>query len=520
MTLLNLGCLLAIPTLPASEAWSAETISVYIGPLQFSLSVESLETYAREGTIRPDFAAYAGQLNEEQLAQLRKALATRADVTPVAVSQFFYSTQGEAILRELGKLIQTRTGQSGFYAIRSALILAAADEEGLTPLNVLKKFPTDSIRINSARAFELIERASRAIQETEDAIASIERQALEETQAIAASILTQDLRQPGGMQYRKQSLLLNDIRRNRIFPADIYLPQRSDRAPLVAISHGLGSDRESYQYLATHLASRGFAVVVPEHPGSNAEQLKDLASGLVQDITPPRELIDRPLDIKFLLDEVERAYGEQLNMQDVGIIGQSFGGYTALALAGAEIDFTQLPQKCDPDNPSLNVSFLIQCQALQLSPQNYNLRDERVRAAIAINPLASTIFGQAGLSKIQIPTAIVAGSADTVTPAVDEQILPFRAIAAADKYFVLLKGGTHFSTIGVGSRDIELPPQVLGPNPAIAYDYIKAIGFAFFATHVAGQSQYRPYLSATYAQLLSQDAIPLTLVQSLKLLKP
>lgn len=517
IALLNISCLLAIPLLPPSKAWSAEKISLFIGPLEFSLSVDSLEAYAREGKIEPDFATYANQLSEEQLAQLRKVLSTRADVTPVTVSQFFYSTQGEAILREVGKLIQTRTGQSGFYAIRSALILAAADEEeGLTPLNVLRKFPTHSIRINSTRAFELIDRASQAIRTTEEAIAAVERQVLTELDPSTVGSFTQDLRQPGRGEFRKQTLLLNDIRRSRIFPADIYLPQRPDRAPLVIISHGLGSNRESYQYLATHLASHGFAVAVPEHPGSNAEQLQDLANGLVQDITPPRELIDRPLDIHFLLDELEESYGQQLNTQQVAAIGQSFGGYTALALAGAEIDFAQLQDNCDPDSPSINISFLIQCQALRLPARTYNLRDERIRSAIAINPLASTIFGEAGLNKIQIPTMIVAGSADTVTPAVDEQIIPFSAIAATDKYLVLLQGGTHFSTIGVGSRDVELPPQVLGPDPAIAYNYIKALGLAFFSTHLAGQSQYQPYLSATYAQTLSQAAMPLALVRSFR----
>jgi predicted dienelactone hydrolase len=43
-----------------------------------------------------------------------------------------------------------------------------------------------------------------------------------------------------------------------------------------------------------------------------------------------------------------------------------------------------------------------------------NLADPRIKAAIAINPVDSSMMDQSRLSQIQIPTMIVAGSADTV----------------------------------------------------------------------------------------------------------
>jgi predicted dienelactone hydrolase len=517
--LLNIGCLLAIPVAIAPPVWSAEEILLFFGPLEFSVSVESLEAYAREGKVAPDFAVYANRLTPEQLAQLRVLLMTRADVTPVAVAQFLYSPQGETILEEVGKLIQTRAGQSGFYAIRSALILAAADEvNGLTPLNVLRQFPTSGIQINSSRGFELLNRVGRIIDETQSAIATIQATAANDITAAAISLdFPVDLQQPGEIPFNKQTLILNDRDRDRIFPVDLYLPQQSGRLPLVIISHGLGSERASYSYLATHLASHGFAVAVPEHPGSSAQQLQALASGLARDITPPRELIDRPLDIQFLLDELERNYSERLNWQQVGFVGQSFGGYTALALAGAEINFENLAARCNSENPLFNISFLIQCQALALPPIDYKLRDERIAAAIAINPLTSTIFGQRQLSRIQIPVVIVTGSADAVTPALEEQIRPFTQLTTPDKYLVLLENGTHFSTIGVTANDVPLPSQVLGPDPAIAYNYMQALSLAFFQTYIANQPQYQPYLTQTYAQSISQSPIPLSIIQSLSL---
>lgn len=93
------------------------------------------------------------------------------------------------------------------------------------------------------------------------------------------------------------------------------------------------------------MASYGFAVAVPKHPGSNSEQLRSLLVGRSDAITSPSEFINRPLDIKYLLDELERLDASnpnlQLNLQQVGVIGQSFGGYTALVLAGASLNFKQ-----------------------------------------------------------------------------------------------------------------------------------------------------------------------------------
>ena len=449
--LLNLGLCLT-----TTAAVGAEKIFLDYGPLQFSLSVEALEIYAREGKIEPEFDTYAKFLNEEQLEQLQTLLVTKADLTPVAVSQFLYSPQGEAILQQLSQVIQTQAGQPGFYGIRAALILAAADEEGLTPLNVLKKFPTFGIKIASERGFEILDQLGKMIEETEKAIAAVEKQAIIEASEskLPSYTLLSDLREDGTFTVTKQTLTLEDKSRDRTIPTDLYLPQQqsSNLLPLVVISHGLGSERTTFEYLARHLASHGFAVAALEHPGSNAQQIQALINGLADEVTPPYELIDRPLDVKFLLDELQSSFGQQLNVQQVGVIGQSFGGYTILALAGAQLNFEQLQQDCQPSNSDLNLSLLLQCSALELPETNYNLQDKRVTAAIAINPVTSSIFGEAKLSQIKTPVMLVASSNDAVTPALSEQIIPFTWLPSPEKYLVLMKSATHFSTLAESNR--------------------------------------------------------------------
>jgi predicted dienelactone hydrolase len=363
----------------------------------------------------------------------------------------------------------------------------------------------------------------KLISQTNQAVALVsEQSAAKATKSPMNFPLLPDLQQRGEFTSNKQTLTLYDPRRARKFLADIYLPQLDHPAPVIVISYGLGEDRSSFEYLAQQLASHGFAVAVPENPGSNAQQIQALLAGRAKQVAEPNEFVNRALDVKFLLDELQRRSQSdpafKVNVQQVGVIGQSFGGYTALALAGAPLNFKQLRKNCRALNNSLNVSLLLQCQALKLPSIQYNLRDKRIKAAIAINPIDSSVFGQASLSQIQVPMMLISGSADIIAPALLEQIRPFTWLTTPEKYLLVIQGGTHFSTIGETKSDkqsLAIPSQVVGPDPTVARRYVNALSVAFFQTYVAGDSKYRRYLSASYAQAISKAPLSLSLVQSL-----
>ena len=502
-------------------AAAAETIIVSYGAFEFSLPVADLETYAETGEIEGSLSSYTDFLTPEQLEQLRAGLTASADFDHLAIAQFLYSFQGEKILERVARVIKTQARQPGFHALRSALILAAADpERGLTPLNFLRKFPTDTLRIDSAQGWQIIKNLSEVVGQNGQAIAAVEQKAEQETQAIVAppSQINSNLLLPGSYAYDKQILQMRDSRRDRVFPVELYLPQTDSEEllPLIVISHGLGSDLTTFAYFAEHLASHGFAVAVPEHPGSSASQIEALLGGLKSDVTPPEELIDRPLDIKFLLDRLASQYGTQIDTNNVGAIGQSFGAYTTLALAGAELNWNTLETDCPDLDSSWNLSWLIQCLALQTETPIEELQDERITAAIAINPLVSSIFGQESLSQIDIPVMLVSGSADPITPALPEQIVPFTWLTTPDKYLALLIGGTHFSTLNESAGSIPVPPQAIGPAPQVAQGYLKQLGLAFFGRYINAQPSYENYLNAAYGAVISQQEFPIRLIESLE----
>ena len=546
---LVLGCFGWMGTAVAPTAQAAERIYISYSVLERSIPVSSLETYARTGVIDEDLELYAQYAKPQELEQLRTALLTKADLSPVAISQFLYSPPGEILLKRLGTVIQSEAGVAGFSALRAALILASADANGLTLLNVLKKFPTRGIRIDVAGSLAVAESLQDIVAQSNQATAAVNQQAAVELAEPTPIVFipTTDLRRRGSFRWSKQSTTFLDLtrkpligalpgvapnaplqngQRGRSIPVDIYLPElQSSPAPVVVISHGLGGDRTTFAYLAEHLASYGFGVLVLEHPGSNAQQLQALINGRASGAAGPTEFLDRPLDISFVLDELERGSNSslqrRLNLKQVGVLGQSFGGYTALALGGAILNAAQLKADCQKPEDTLNLSLLLQCDADRLVQSNTNLQDQRIQAVMAINPITSAVFGQAGIEAVQVPTMIVAGSADTVAPALPEQIRPFTWLKQPDKYLVLLDRGTHFSVItappglAANGTEIALPNELVGPNPAIARRYVEALSVAFFQAYIAKQPAYRVYLTAAYAQSISEAPMPLSQIRLL-----
>ena len=195
------------------------------------------------------------------------------------------------------------------------------------------------------------------------------------------------------------------------------------------------------------------------------------------------------------------------------------GGYTTLALAGAEIDLARLHQKCPLKKIELNISLLMQCRAKDLVTQG-KLGDSRIKAAIAISPIASGILGEESLSKISIPTAIMSGSEDIIAPVVQEQVYPFTWLSAKDKYLAMMIPGDHFSSGSLPSEKSQDPTiieEFIGKRLANGQPYIKAFAVAFIKAYVEKDPQYLPYLSASYAQDISSKQLNFSVIRSLNL---
>lgn len=515
---------------------AAERIEFNYPPFgDFDIATADLEVFVNEGKISKNFAFYANRANPEQLKLARDFLRTKFPLSPTLVSQFTYSPIGEKMLQRFGELIQTQNRQNGFYALRSALILSAASPEGISLVNILKNYSSPSIRLNFSETVKTMGQLSELLQKRDVVIAKIQQIANQEATNSQSIDFNQrpNIRKSGGFNTTKITLNLHDRSRDgqsrtvleRKYDVDVYLPQSQSATstpyPVIVISHGLADNRNGFVYLAQHLASHGFVVAALDHPVANSKQFQQFLAGIA---SPPRptELIDRPLDVKYLLDELQRLsetdsrFKDKLNLQQVGVIGHSLGGYTALALAGGTFDFAKIRQECNP-NRSLNISTFLQCRALDLKPDNYSVKDDRIKAIMVMNPLGSVVFGQTGMSTIPVPVMMVAGSQDIFTPAVPEQIRPFTNLPNKDKYLAVIENGTHFSAqsdLPNGENVIPVPQGLLGPERKNVHTYMNALGVAFFQTYLSDRQEYKSYLTPAYAQFISQSPLNLSLVGS------
>lgn len=446
-----------------------------------------------------------------------------------------------------------RSCETTFKGLRGAIVTAANSPTGLTPIALLEAFPTRTLYLKIGEAIAAVD----SVRETLDT-SQVELSRIEAIAALAPPAdqtirdQWQALRRRGAYEWRIEPIEIRDRTRN--FPyghrasADLYMPYTSHTsntsptaagsinpadsigkapaAPLIVISHGVGSDRHTFYYLAEYLASHGFAVLVPEHAGSNAKHLQALLRGSENEIAKPSEFDDRPRDISLLLDEVTRRLAfdpsvvGQIDTSRTIVIGHSFGGYTALALAGATIDTTALRQTCtDLDQQwSWNLSLLLQCRLLTLvedAPLMTRWRDERVRGVILISPIGDAIFDDRGLAAMTVPVLMLAGTADTIAPAYLEQIPLFERLPMADRQLALWQGGTHFSSIAIPAGEepsISLPSILVGPDPQIAHRNLEALALTFTRAHLMNNPEAHTLLTPSALAALGNATLPIVAI--------
>ncbi len=509
-----LPALALLAMLLGAPARAANRIILSYELLEFDLTPQELDQFITKGTIPGDLKFLAQRFSRDRLLQVRQQLNTPIPLTPIQTARFTYTPAGETALQQLGTVIKPDNQTNGFYAIRSALITAANNSQGITFSQFIQQFPSETLRLDLKEARSIVQALSAFTQERRTTVARIEQFAT--AQASKPSPPHPDFGKPGDQTWQKTSksipIAAKNLQSQRSLAIDLYLPTHP-HPKLIVISHGLAQRRISFAYLAEHLASHGFAVVVPEHPGSNYQRVKQFIQGNDSDLEP-QDLIDRSADLSELLNALERDPNlRSINFQNVGIIGHSLGSFTALTLAGATLNFDQIQQDCARKPAILNISRLLQCQASRLPQGSAPVTDPRFKAIFLMNPLGSTLLGERGFNQVQVPAMILGGEQDLITPIVEEQIRPYSWLRSPQKYLAIVHNGTHLSAQTVVTNQQLFPSfnNTTPPNPAIIHGYVKALALPFFQTHLNNQANP---LNAAYGQALSQPQSKLTLISN------
>ena len=502
---------------------AAEKINIIYGPFKFSLQVDSLKKFADEGIVNKELKFYlkAAGLKDKQKEAFRKTLLTKYPIDGVQLSAFLNTPTGEKLLEKIGVLVSLPGGRNGKYLLRGALVQAALDsEKGFTLINVLQSLATD-VQLNIREIKQTLDyqkRLSLATDSLSKDASRLSSQKIAELNQDYSKI--KDIRERGKYGVNPPKILqLTDKQRQRSFEVHLYQPQhwKAGKTPVVVVSHGLGSQPDDFSTLGKQLASYGFLVAIPQHIGSDQEKLEGMMRGYSRELYDLQEFINRPLDISYVLDELERRnkreFESRLNLDKVGVLGHSFGGYTALAVAGATWDFNNIKTYCERQVWEANVSMLLQCQTLDLTAQEYDFRDRRVGAIGIMNPVNSVIFGSQGLSKVDIPVIIGAGTNDPATPPIIEQIRTFAWVTSENKYLFVMEGQAHFLKITDTNSQINNLLNLLVDFQQIDKDLFTVYGntqaTAFLQFYIAEEESYQLYLQPGYWQYISNESYPI-----------
>ncbi|MEH2164862.1 MAG: alpha/beta hydrolase [Nostoc sp.] len=505
-----------------SSAIAADTVVMRLGLFTESISLAELQKAAKTGKLPGSLQPFAKGLSEQQRRFFLEALGMNIPMNVVTINRLINTQIGTTILNDFATAL-ARKDKAGVQALRAGLVLGSTAPQGLSILSFIAAYPSKRLEINLPQAFIVARNLNTAFWRTQQFMLTIAPQLNPRTPKIAFPF---DPSQSGNAQVKILNLSLNDQKRGRKIPVDIYWSTTATpNKPVIVFSHGFASVRTDLRYLAEHLASHGYVVAALEHPGSNGANT-DLALQGKTRVVQPQEFLNRPKDISFVLDELEKLNQTpnhplqgKLATTNAMVVGYSFGGGTALALAGAELQLQRLKQRCKKNLAILSLGEAMQCIAQELPENTYQLRDTRIKQAIALNPTTSLMFGETGLTKVQIPTLVLAGSADKTTPALTEQIVGFDKIPSP-KWLVGIVGGTHLSVkdpsttldqIGKPNTPIS-GGEVVGEQAADVRKYLKAITLAFAAQMTPEAKNYAIFLTSDYAQFASTTAFPFRLI--------
>jgi predicted dienelactone hydrolase len=146
------------------------------------------------------------------------------------------------------------------------------------------------------------------------------------------------------------------------------------KLPLVVFSHGSCGFPGQSPFLTETLASWGFVVAAPPHPGNTTFELATC------DADEADSFANRVADVRFVIDRLlaapapaEPLLAHRIDRRRIGVIGHSFGGQTALRVLAA---------------------------------------DRRVRAGVGLAPASIAGLGL----RIARPAMVMTGETDSITP--------------------------------------------------------------------------------------------------------
>ncbi len=282
-----------------------------------------------------------------------------------------------------------------------------------------------------------------------------------------------------------QRAVWHDSKRDRDVPVKIYSPRSgSGPFPVVLFSHGLGGTCEGYEYLGEYWGAHGYVSVHLQHHGSDDAVWRDTSKlsrmqAMRKSAADPQNAINRPRDVSFAIDELERLnrdaspWQHRLDLERIGVAGHSFGAFTALASAGQVF--------------------------LPGTAKEGSLADPRIKAAIPMsaptpkkkNRLDDVYAG------VKVPCLHMTGTKDSSPigdTTAEERRLPFDHCKNSDQFLITFKDGDHMIFSSRTSRSV--------PSDEIFQKLIQQSSTAFWDAYLRNNSKAKAWLTNDFKNVL------------------
>jgi predicted dienelactone hydrolase len=216
-----------------------------------------------------------------------------------------------------------------------------------------------------------------------------------------------------------------------VLPVSKDCPLSGAKHPLVVVSHGRGGTFLGHHDTAEALADAGFIVAAINHPGDTASDKSRAAELSVY--------VSRPADIKRLIDYMlgSSLAAPFVDPSRIGFFGFSRGGYTGLAVIGADADWANATGYCGT-SPARG------CQQIRDKEFPGPIpHDSRIKAAVVADPLA-VFFTAEALAPIKAPVQLWASElgGDGVFL---RDVAPLDANLSAPHEFHVVRNAGHFA---------------------------------------------------------------------------
>lgn len=218
--------------------------------------------------------------------------------------------------------------------------------------------------------------------------------------------------------------------------------------PLILISHGFGGSWKNQAWLASALSRYGYIVAAPNHPGTTTQNMN---------LKIAQNMLERPNDISRTLTYLlsDHVFSTAINPQKIGVVGHSYGGWTAIELIGGQSSADEFEQSCQT-YPFLESckTYQQQMNGLDKESDYFNLdkdmRDPRISAAFIFDLGLARGFTPKSLANIKVPTLVVAaGDFNKALPAELESQYLIQHMPSHTTEYISLDKATHFSFFGI-----------------------------------------------------------------------